>query len=263
MPLDGPAYFIGDAHLGMPIRGYEAREQHLYSFLEHISAKASQLFIMGDLFDFWVEYRHAIRPEYFLTLHFLKRCVEAGVEVHYLAGNHDFALESFLPHTLGIKIHRDEYSAEIQGKKVFMHHSDGLISQDKAYRILKKVVRNPLNQKLFKMLHPNVGIGIASFFSKSSRKYLVANYHKEMLRNYRAVARNLLDKEYDVVVFGHTHYPQLNRYGEKYFCNPGEWIRRYTYGELSQGQMSLWEFKAGQPPMKLALSEENTGKSCS
>jgi UDP-2,3-diacylglucosamine hydrolase len=246
-------YFIGDAHLGMPISGFEGRETALYSFLKHIQETATHLIIMGDLFDFWVEYRHAIRPDYFTALHFLKECVDQGIEVHYLAGNHDFALEQFLPQIIGIIIHHDGVELTLQGKRIYMHHGDGLISQDWAYRYLRKVLRNRFFQRVYKCIHPNCGVWIASRLSKASRKYLVEKYHQEMLRHYRSAAEGYLEKGIDAVFLAHTHSPQLYTYPDgKGFCNPGEWIRRYTYAQLQDGEISLWEYLPDQSPRQIS-----------
>jgi UDP-2,3-diacylglucosamine hydrolase len=249
------AYFIADAHLGMPIAGYEQRETALNLFLKEISGKATHLFIVGDLFDFWVEYRHAIRPEYFSTLHHLKLCADSGVEIHYLAGNHDFALEEFLPDQIGITIHKDSFRCTLQGKKLFLHHGDGLIRQDRAYRVLKWLLRNRVYQRLYKMIHPDLGIGFASFLSKTSRKYLVADYHREMLKNYQGIAEGYINQGDEIVVFAHTHFPQLKKFSKGVFCNPGEWIRRYTFARLADGELSLWEYRIDQPPMPVSIPE--------
>ena len=111
-----PVYFVSDAHLGLAIPGCDAREAALVEFLRDIASKGSALYIVGDLFDFWIEYRRAIRPDYFTILHELAAVREKGVSIHYLAGNHDFALGPFLRDALGIHTHLNDYHPEIQGK---------------------------------------------------------------------------------------------------------------------------------------------------
>ena len=221
-------YLVSDAHLGVRIDGCDERQQRLFAFFDAISANAGALYIVGDLFDFWIEYKHGIRPDYFTVVSRLRRLVESGVEVHYLAGNHDFALGPFLRDTVGVHIHLDHFETVIQGKKVHLYHGDGLVKKDVGYRLLKKILRNPFNQKLYKLLHPDIGVPLGSFFSGNGRKMLANWLTEEKIEEYRQNARQLL-QSCDIVVFGHTHRPEIQRYGGKTYVNTGEWIRKYTF----------------------------------
>jgi UDP-2,3-diacylglucosamine hydrolase len=251
------AYFISDAHLGIPFRGHEGREEQLVRFLEKIRTEhASHLFIVGDLFDFWVEYRHAIRPAYFTALHHLRALVDAGTTVHYLAGNHDFALGPFLEKTIGMKIHSDHLELSLQGKTLHLHHGDGLVASDVGYRLLRAVLRNPVLQALYKLLHPNIGVPLANLFSGSSRHILKRRCGERKLKQYRALARRYLAQGSDIVVFAHTHLPELRTFGGKMYCNTGEWIRRYTYAKLESGHLSLWEYFPDRAAQELPMAPE-------
>lgn len=239
--MKSAAYFISDAHLGITMPGHDDRQKHLLSFLDEIEDCAEALYIVGDLFDFWIEYQHAIRPDYVAVVSRLAGLVESGVKIHYLAGNHDFALGPFLQDTVGLRIHLDHFETTIQGKKVHLFHGDGVVKKDVGYRILKRVLRNRLNQRLYKLLHPDIGVPLASFFSGNSRKILADWITEEKLEEYRRCARKLLEGS-DIVIFGHTHRPELRRYGDKVYVNTGEWIRKYTFAKMENGTIGLWEW---------------------
>jgi len=254
MTDSAPILFISDAHLGRHIPGCDDREKHLLTFLDRIASRAEKVFIVGDLFDFWIEYRYAIRPDYFKVLYELRKLVCGGVEIHYLAGNHDFALGPFIGEIIGLKTHLDHLDTTIQGKRLHLFHGDGLIKADIGYRALRRVLRNPLNQKLYKLLHPNIGVPLGSFCSGSSRKMTSRWISEGVLEEYRQRAREYFASGNDIVVFGHTHRPEIRRWGDKVFCNPGEWIRRYTYAKLENGEMSLWEYFPDKPPQRITES---------
>lgn len=234
-------YFISDAHFGIKLSEDEQRESLFFEFIKTIPSSAT-LFIVGDLFDFWIEYKWAIRPDYFLVLHKLMELKERGVEIHYLAGNHDFALGKFLSDNLGITIHSNFFEGIIQDKKIYIYHGDGLIKKDVGYRILKKVLRNPLNQRLYKLLHPNIGVPLGVFFSGSSRKYLRKVISEERLSAYHSCARKVIDKGYDIVIFGHTHHAELLTNGTTAYCNTGSWLINYNYATLQDGSLRLWRY---------------------
>jgi UDP-2,3-diacylglucosamine hydrolase len=259
MSNNAPVYFISDAHLGRDIAGCDDREKHLLIFLDTLALSADKLFIVGDLFDFWIEYRYAIRPDYFKVLHQLRKLVESGVEVHYLAGNHDFALGSFIENTIGIHTHLNHYETTIQGKRLHLFHGDGLIRADVGYRLLRTILRNSFNQRLFKLIHPNIGVPLGTICSGSSRKMTSRWMNEHILEEYRQRACEYFEQGNDIVVFGHTHRPEISRMGEKVFCNSGEWIEQYTFAKLQDGAMSLWEYFPDKAPQQFAESSLNSG----
>lgn len=244
------AYFISDVHLGIKIPGYENRQKDLLSFFLSLENQNCDLYINGDLFDFWIEYSKTIRSDYFIVCSKLKKLVDSGVTVHYLAGNHDFALGKFLTDVINLHIHQDYYSTEIQGKKVYLYHGDGLIKNDRGYRILKKILRNKFNQFIYKLIHPDIGIRLGSFFSGSSRKMLANWMSEEKLEEQRKKAKNLLSV-YDIVLFGHTHKAEFLSFGEKTYVNTGEWIRNYTYAKMENGKISLWQWFPDKLPVQI------------
>ncbi len=250
-------YFISDAHLGIDFGMSGEREAHLIEFLRSSADRMSHLFIVGDLFDFWVEYREAIRPVFFNILHALRSLAESGIRIHYLAGNHDFALGDFLPEKIGIEVHKELYRTTLQGKVLHIQHGDGLLASDVAYRVLKRILRNKTNQKLFKLLHPNLGVMIAQGMSLKSRNSRREEQAETKLPEYKDHAHRITEAGPDIVVFGHTHYPRIHRFGNgKIYCNTGEWIHRYTFGELFRGRMRLWEHIPNAAPVEIpAISE--------
>ncbi|MFP4164753.1 MAG: UDP-2,3-diacylglucosamine diphosphatase [Chitinispirillaceae bacterium] len=246
-------YFISDAHFGIHMPGYENRELLFRSLVDRMLSNATDLFIVGDLFDFWIEYRFAIRPDYFPVLYDLARLVQAGVRVHYLAGNHDFALGSFLEKRVGVTVHCDEVNLQIQGKSVHLFHGDGILKKDVGYRILKKLLRNRTCQKLYKIIHPNQGIAFGIFCSGSSRKYTSRRLRPSMVEEYRMAARHVLETQgNDLVVYGHTHHGELINFGEKAYLNTGAWLVHQNYATLFKGKVSLWKFVQDSEPEPVA-----------
>jgi UDP-2,3-diacylglucosamine hydrolase len=249
------AFFISDAHFGIDMPGYEDRDELFFRFLEQKVMGASELYIVGDLFDFWVEYRNAIRPDYFQVLYHLKKISDGGTAVHYLAGNHDFALGPFLHDTMGFAIYPGALSITIQGKRLYLYHGDGLAQRDLGYRLLKKLLRNPVNQRIYKFLHPDLGVTIGSFISGSSRKYLNKELSKEIRNEYRECAHQELQRGHDIVMYGHIHQPDLVRFTEGIYCNIGSWLKHYTYATMTGGTFSLMRFRDGAEPQELTESD--------
>jgi UDP-2,3-diacylglucosamine hydrolase len=244
-------YFVSDAHLGVPMAGHERREEELLRFLSSIADTAEHLVILGDLFDFWIEYPGLVRAEHFGALHALRTIADGGTRIHYMAGNHDFALGPFLTREIGIQVHPDHADIELQGKRVHLFHGDGLLKADVGYRILRRILRNPVNQFLYKLLHPSLGIALASRCSRASRKHFRFTVTETDLNEYRAAAYPYFDAGSDIVVFGHTHYGEILTGNGKTYCNTGEWIRRYNYATLDGGEMSLWRYLPDRPAERI------------
>ena len=221
-------YFISDAHLGFSPSLDKEGGSVLLKFLEEISDRAEKLFIVGDLFDFWVEYKWAIRPDYFDILCGLKKLHEKGVEIHYCLGNHDFALGGFLKNRIGIRIHRENWRGELQGVKTMVIHGDGLRKGDRANRFLRRILRNRFLQRLYRILHPGLGVPLAEFFSRLSRRHFPPRRMKEILEEYRLIARDFLRNGTRIVVIGHTHHPEIVNFDSGVYCNTGNWMGDYS-----------------------------------
>ncbi|HUL42722.1 MAG TPA: UDP-2,3-diacylglucosamine diphosphatase [Bacteroidota bacterium] len=236
------AYFISDVHLGLESAEQErAKESRLLAFLDFMAEDASSLFIVGDLFDAWIEYRTVIPKGYHRTLAKLDEIVTRGIDVHYLAGNHDFWMREFFHDSLGMKTHRDAFSIVVNKKNIFLHHGDGLANNDLGYRIVKKVLRNRMSIWLFSWLHPDLGIRLAQSSSKTSRSYTQDKDYGPV-DGMEEFAKQKISEGYDIVVMGHRHHPAFTRIGNGVYINLGDWITSNTYAVLQDGDIQLREW---------------------
>ena len=237
-------YFVSDAHLGSGPQ-HDLRVRTLVAFLRSIQDSASEVYVLGDLFDFWFEYKHAIPKGHFRVLRALAELVEAGVRVHYLGGNHDFWCGSYLSREVGLTVHPRPIRVEHQGRKLFLAHGDGLGPGDTGYRILKKVLRNPVAIALYRTIHPDLGIPFAYKVSKTSREY-TAGLEVLLGRMSRHVISPQMRDGVDAVVIGHIHVP-IHRTGPGAmdFLIIGDWLENFTYVKLTGGAFHLERFREG------------------
>lgn len=231
--------FVSDAHLGADPRPLEReREAALHRFLESLPGRASELVVVGDLFDFWFEYRTAIPRRHFATLAALARLREQGLPIHYLPGNHDFWLGRFFEDELGIRTHEGPLRLERQGRRIWVHHGDGLVGGDLGYRMLKKVIRHPVSIALYGLLHPDLGIPLARRVSQWSR-HSRPDREPDLDRLWREVALPRFEQGFDAVVIGHFHEALHRREQGREFVVLGDWMRHFTWAELSGGRLTL------------------------
>jgi len=243
----GAAFFISDAHLGAESRSAEAsREAMLHEFLAHLPGRASALYVIGDLFDFWFEYRTCIPSRHFHTLSALAGVRRAGIPITYLGGNHDFWVGRFMRDELGIEIHENPLTLELQGRKLWVHHGDGLIGGDLGYRILKRVLRNRLCIALYGLVHPDLGIPFAGWVSRLSRGSRDVR-PLDGPRLVREVAAPRFAAGFDAVLIGHFHHAFDHSENGKQFLVLGDWIRHMSYAVLENGQLSLRRWPGGDP----------------
>ena len=231
--------FLSDAHLGAESPEAEApRAARLASLLDSLPGRASTLYIVGDLFDFWFEYKTAIPRALFPTLAALQRVREAGVEVVYLNGNHDFYLGTFLRETLGIRTIDGSVTVQAQGRKLWVHHGDGLVGGDLGYKVLRKVLRSPVAIGLYRLLHPDLGIPLAHWVSNLSR---LSRGHPPLQadRLWREIAEPRFAEGFDGVLCGHFHHAYERHENGRDFVVLGDWIDRFTYAELEDGKLTL------------------------
>lgn len=236
-------FFVSDIHLGLhdKIREKE-KERHFLSFLDHVERSGEQLFIVGDLFDYWFEYKHVIPRGYHHVLSKLGMLVEHGVKVSYIAGNHDFWLGDFFPDDLGIPVYKDPISVDLRGKKFYLHHGDGLALRDTGYRILKKILRSRLNIFLFSLIHPSITAPIAKSSSRNSREYTSQKDYGETDGMVACAEKKCADG-FDFVIMGHRHQPLSRDFGKGTYINLGDWITFRTYAEFDGATVELktWE----------------------
>lgn len=238
------AYFISDIHLSSHIEDWQdERHQKLLRFLKQIANDATHLYLVGDVFDFWFEYKYVIGKAFFPVLFALQRLREKGVEIHLLAGNHDFALGRFFDRTMGIKTWLDACELELAGKRFYLYHGDGLVASDRAYRFMKRMFRNRTNQFLFRWLHPDWGFPFARRLSGSSRKYTNQNNANRDESEYFDFADKKFDEGFDYVLMGHRHNPLVHARGEKRYINLGDWIEKFSYAHFDGTTLELKYFK--------------------
>ena len=236
---EASVFFISDAHLGVDRADREgARTARLHSFLDSLPGRAASLYIVGDLFDFWFEYRTAIPRRHFHTLAALARLRAAGVDVAYLSGNHDFWLGTFFRDTLGIRTIDGPTVVEAQGRRLWVHHGDGLMGGDLGYRVLRGVLRSRAGIALYGCLHPDLGIPLAHVVSRWSR-HSRGDGELQPERLWREIAAPRFAEGYDGVLVGHFHHAYERREPGQEFFLLGDWIERFTYAELSGGKLSL------------------------
>jgi UDP-2,3-diacylglucosamine hydrolase len=238
------AYFISDLHIGAH-HGHDEpdKQNRVLTFLKTISNDATHLYIVGDLFDFWFEYRYVIPKEYFPFLFEFRRLADKGIELHYLAGNHDFALSDFFDREIGMQTWPETYVFELGGKRFYLFHGDGVAKKDVGYRMLKRILRNKWNQRIFRFLHPDVGIPFARKISGSSRKYTNQMNHLRDEGDYIEFAETQFDKGVDFVLMGHRHNPLVHEREGKKYINLGDWITHNSYAVFNGKELELSYFQ--------------------
>ena len=162
--------------------------------------------------------------------------------IEYIMGNHDFGHEAFFHDEFGIDIHHDDFEKVIGGRKFFLSHGDGKAFNDLPYNILKKIMRNPVSIKLFKMLHPDFGIKLASSSSKKSRKYTDKKEYG-LLEGLEDFAKRKIENGYDFVIMGHRHKAVNKKFGEGTYINLGDWVHEPTFGIYDNGKFELMEVR--------------------
>ncbi|MEJ2103811.1 MAG: UDP-2,3-diacylglucosamine diphosphatase [Ignavibacteriaceae bacterium] len=228
--LDKVYFFISDIHLGLQSKSEEEeKEKKLVNFLKFAEDKCDELFIVGDLFDYWFEYKRVYQKGFYRTLTALKSLSEKNIKLHYFIGNHDFLHRDFFEKEFGAILYQKELSIELDGKKFFIAHGDGMVSNDTGYNILKWILRNKFFQWLYSLLHPDLGITIASGTSKSSRTYTDKKDYGEVDGLFEA-AKKKIDEGFDYVIFGHLHRRLFLNYKNGTYINLGSWLTKPCYG---------------------------------
>lgn len=238
-------YFLSDVHLGVSDAETERRKLSLLlRLLEDMQRDASALYIVGDLFDFWYEYASVVPRGYHRLYTRFEQLVASGVSVTYLAGNHDFAIGTFFSRDLGVRVEYDDITFEVGGKCFYLSHGDGLAVRDGGYRLLKRVLRSRLSQRLFRLLHPDIGFGVARRFSHSSRDYTSARHYGET-DGMRLEAERRIREGADIVVMGHRHHPACENLDGGFYVNLGDWIRHFSYAVFRDGEIALYTMITG------------------
>jgi UDP-2,3-diacylglucosamine hydrolase len=227
-------FFMADAHLGLDPGGDPKRIRAITSFFDHVRARRGSLFILGDFFDFWFEYRSVIPRRHFSTLAAMRGLTDSGVEVTYVGGNHDFWVGDFLREEIGLRALTGSVDLDAQGRRVFLAHGDGLAQRDRLYPLLRGILHSRAVTALYRLIHPDVGLPLARRFSMLSRDYNT-DWAPDTEDLWRDVATPRFGAGFDAVILGHIHKPAaLTRDGKSLFVL-GDWISRFSYLTLSGG----------------------------
>ena len=248
MSKEGKIYFASDFHLGAPDHDSSLeRERKIVRWLKSIENDCRELFLLGDLFDFWFEYREAVPKGFVRLLGKLGEMSDSGIPIHFFGGNHDIWTYGYFEKELGIKVYKKPLVVELQGKKCYLAHGDGLGPGDWDYKFLKKVFNNGFFQWLFARIHPNTGLAAGNYFSSRSRNAHSdggAEFHDqgEYLTQY---CQELLKKEhFAYFVFGHRHLPlQVELSDDSTYFNLGDMIGYNTYGVMENGEFRIDHFE--------------------
>ena len=242
-------YFLSDFHLGAPNEiESRKREDRLVRFLQTARKDAGVIFIVGDIFDFWFEYKTVVPKGFIRILGTLAQMADEGIQLHIFTGNHDLWMQDYLSKELNAKLYFEPQAFTIQHKQFLIGHGDGLGPGDNGYKRLKKVFTNPICQWLFRWLHPDAGIQLANYFSRKSRAKtgnadeLFLGEDKEWLIQYTKEQAKTM--AVDFFIFGHRHYAIDFKINEKSrYINLGDWIRLNTYAVFDGDNMQLltWE----------------------
>lgn len=238
-------YFASDFHLGVPSNKVSReRELLLISWLDSIADKAAEIYLVGDVFDFWYEYGTVIPKGFVRFQAKLAELCDKGIQVHLFIGNHDMWMFDYFEEELGVKMHRQPIVREWNGKKFFIGHGDGLGPGDHAYKLIKKVFANPLSIWLFKWLHPDIGVRLANFWSGRSREAnLQADevYHgddNEWLLQF--CKTTLKEEHFDYFIFGHRHLVLDKEVGKNSrYINLGAWFKNPHFAVWDGENLSL------------------------
>jgi UDP-2,3-diacylglucosamine hydrolase len=242
-------YFLSDFHLGAPdYNSSLVREKKIVAFLDSIKQDAAEIFLLGDMFDFWYEYKKVVPKGYVRILGKLAELSDAGIPMHFFIGNHDMWMRGYFQQELNMTVYHEPQGFTRANKTFYIGHGDGLGPGDHGYKFLKKIFRNKFCQWVFGQLHPTWGIGLANYFSRKSReKTGTSDEHflgedKEWLIIF--CKEILQEQHYDFFVFGHRHYPIDHKLTDNIrYINLGDWIRNFTYATFDGIDMKLhqWE----------------------
>ncbi|MBL4651901.1 MAG: UDP-2,3-diacylglucosamine diphosphatase [Flavobacteriales bacterium] len=238
-------YFASDFHLGVP--NYESslvREKKVVKWLESIRKDAAEIYLVGDVFDFWFEYKTAVPRGFVRLLGKIAEITDSGIPVHFFTGNHDMWTFDYLEKECGVKVYRKPIEIEYNGKNFFIGHGDGLGDGEAGYKFLKAIFASKLCQWAFARLHPNLGIGIANLWSKKSRipnsgyDEIFLGEDKERLVGF--CKAKLKKSHFDYFIFGHRHLVLDLKVGESSrYINLGEWVTKPTYAEFDGNSLEL------------------------
>jgi UDP-2,3-diacylglucosamine hydrolase len=221
-------FFMADAHLGMDGTEDRGRVRAIASFFERVKETGGALFILGDFFDFWFEYRSVIPSKHFQVLSSMKGLTSAGVEVSYIGGNHDYWIGGFLRDEIGLRLFNGPVELSAQGLRVYLAHGDGLAQRDRVYPVLRGLLHNRLTTAMYRLIHPDLGLPLAAGVSKLSRG-VNPDWAPGDDDLWKIAGAPHFSRGFDAVVLGHIHKPLEITRGGKSLYVLGDWITRRGY----------------------------------
>jgi UDP-2,3-diacylglucosamine hydrolase len=238
---------VSDVHLGAPaLVNNKERELLFVSWLEMVSKDAAEIYLMGDIFDFWFEYKKVVPRGFTRVLGKIAEITDKGIPVHFFTGNHDIWVFDYLPSETGVIVHKDIFRTDFGGKQFLLAHGDGLDREDKGYNFLKRIFTSKWHQWLFAMIHPNLAIGLAHFWSKNSRlskKIDGPDFRGEKEGLYRFSLSILENEKIDFFIFGHRHRLVDLKIGDNSrFILLGEWIKTFSYGVFEEERFEIKKY---------------------
>lgn len=232
-------YIFSDVHLGSGSKETELNKQEkIAKLFAMVKEDGDRLVILGDLFDFWFEYKNAMPKDQFKVLYMLYDLIERGITVDYVSGNHDFWMLDFFETQMDIKIHQDSLDFRYNNLNLHLIHGDGLSPQDKGYHFLKKILRNKLNYWLYRQLPVDFAINLAKKVSGSSREYTARRDHEFKL-DYENYAESKLQNGFDFVAIGHLHLPVYKEFESGTYINTGDFINHFSYVKIENDKIEL------------------------
>ncbi len=228
-------YFVSDIHLGIDNK---KREERFLSFLSTMK-EGDSLFIIGDLFDYFLEYHSVIPKNCLKVLIKLTQLEERGVKIYFLSGNHDYGISKLLKREFNFIIGEKYFDKIIENKRVYISHGD-FIDNSFLTRMSKFMTKNPINQFLYSFIHPDIGLPFSHFFISFVRKKGENSNLKDAF--YKFAEEKILKENYDIVILGHLHIPVLIKIGKGYYLNTGDWINNYTYGIIEKDLIELKKY---------------------
>jgi len=248
IPQGKKIYFASDNHLGAPTQDKSLpREKKFVGWLDEIKHDAAVIFLLGDLFDFWFEYKTVVPKGFTRVLGKLAEISDSGIPIYYFVGNHDLWMNGYFEDELNIPVYHEPQEYTFNNHSFFIGHGDGLGPQDKGYKRMKKVFTNPVAKWFFRWLHPDLGVKLAQYFSVKSKlisgeedvKFLGDD--NEWLVQYSK--KKLEEKHRDYFVFGHRHLPlEIELNNNSKYINLGDWISYFTFGVFDGEKFELKKY---------------------
>lgn len=248
LPAGKKLFFASDFHLGTPDHAQSRqREDKIVQWLNMIEPQAHAIFLVGDIFDFWFEYRKAIPKGFVRFQGKLAQLTDRGIPVYFFSGNHDMWMFEYFEKEFNIPVFHDPLVFSLNNKQFYVAHGDGLGPGDKFYKILKRIFRSKLCQGAFRLLHPDLGISLAHFWSQDSRSRNTKKGEDEFKGKDEWLLQYCKEMEvqqhHDFYVFGHRHLPlNLKVNTDSRYINLGEWLHYFTYGEFDGEEFKLLQF---------------------